>query len=394
MTAVSPRPSPSITQTKVDRRVFSDEEVYKQEMKILFQDGWTFVGLEAEIPNPGDFRRSWMGELPVIMSRARDGSVKVVENACSHRGALVALESKGNCSTFTCIYHQWVYGADGKLLGVPLRKNYTDGQHKDRGGLRAARVETFAGLVWATFGEVEPLIGYLAEAAPHLDAVLRGGEVEILGYHRYEVQGNWKLFFENTQDAYHASLLHNFSQALGIYTVGDNLVFENGHGAIKWDMVSLTDEIMERHLADKAFKMKDYKLFQSATQPGPGGFNRVMGVFPNALVLEEWDMLNVRHIVPKGVDRAELHTVALGLKGDSAEIRAKRARDYGNFFGPAGFAGRDDVVAVKAVQATEGVTSIDTSFMALGDLDAKSGDLEGEYTVRGFYGNYRERMGF
>ncbi|MGY4101490.1 aromatic ring-hydroxylating oxygenase subunit alpha [Nocardia sp. R16R-3T] len=387
--------TPKISQTEVDRRVFADDEIYRLEMQRLFRDGWTYVGLEAEIPEVGDFRRSWMGDLPVIMTRSRDGSVKVLENVCTHRGSLVALDQRGNCSTFTCIYHQWVFGDDGRLLGVPMRKNYTEGQHKERGGLRAARVETFSGMVWATFGEgVEPLAEYLADAGPHIEDVLRGGDVEILGYHRFEVQGNWKLFFENTQDAYHAALLHNFAMALGVNPVGENIVFQNGHGVLQWKTVSLSDEVMRKHMATNTFQMQDFSLFQSHDRPAENSWNRVMGLFPNALLLEEWDMLNVRHIVPKSPTRVELHTVSLGHKGESPEKHAKRARDYGNFFGPAGFAGRDDVVAVAAVQATEGVSSVDTSFMALGDLSTPSGDLEGEYTVRGFYDAYRSRMGW
>ncbi|HKS49818.1 MAG TPA: aromatic ring-hydroxylating dioxygenase subunit alpha [Amycolatopsis sp.] len=386
--------NPKITQTEVDRRVFADEEIYRLEMRRLFRDGWTFVGLEAEVPEPGDFRRSWMGDLPVIMTRSRAGSVNVLENVCSHRGSLVALDRRGNCSTFTCPYHQWVFADDGRQLGVPMRKKYTDARHKDRGGLRAARVETFAGLVWATFADdVEPLAEYLADAGPHIDEILRGGDVTVLGYHRFQVRANWKLFWENTEDAYHASLLHNFSQALKIYQVGENIAFENGHGAIRWEMVSLSDDAMRDHLANAKFQLRDFTLFQSHDRPA-GSWNRVVGLFPNALVLEEWDMLNVRHIVPKGTDCVELHTVALGLDGESPEKRAKRAHDYGNFFGPAGFAGRDDVVAIGAVQATEGVSSVRTSFMALGDLSERSGDLDGEYTVRAFYDEYRTRMGW
>jgi phenylpropionate dioxygenase-like ring-hydroxylating dioxygenase large terminal subunit len=385
---------PKITQTEVDRSVYIDDEVYRLEMQRLFRDGWAFVGLEAEVPNPGDFRRSWMGDLPVIMTRSRDGSINVLENVCSHRGALVALDQRGNCNTFTCIYHQWVFGDDGRLLGVPMRKNYSDGQYKKRGGLRAARVETFAGLVWATFAEdVEPLAEYIADAGPHVDEILRGGEVEILGYHRFEVRGNWKLFWENTEDAYHASLLHNFAQALQIYQVGNNIAFRNGHGVIRWEMVSVSDEMMRAHLQNAQFKIQDFSIFQSHDRPA-GSWNRVLGLFPNALVLEEWDMLNVRHIVPKGPDRVELHTVALGVKGESPEKWAKRARAYGNFFGPAGFAGRDDVVAIGAVQSTAEASSVQTSFMALGDLNERSGDLNGEYTVRAFYDEYRTRMGW
>ena len=41
------------------------------------------LGLEAEIPNPGDFKRTFVGERQVIMVRDAGGAVRVVENRCA-----------------------------------------------------------------------------------------------------------------------------------------------------------------------------------------------------------------------------------------------------------------------------------------------------------------------
>ncbi|MBI3229997.1 MAG: Rieske 2Fe-2S domain-containing protein, partial [Burkholderiales bacterium] len=66
---------------------YTREDLYKKELDRLFYNGhWCYVGLEAEIPNGGDFKRTVVGERSVVMVRDMDGQVNVVENVCAHRG--------------------------------------------------------------------------------------------------------------------------------------------------------------------------------------------------------------------------------------------------------------------------------------------------------------------
>ncbi len=83
---------------------------------------WLFLGLEAEIPNAGDFRASWLGDTPVVYNRAFDGTVYTFVNRCAHRGALVRREPWGNAADHTCIYHRWCYDIEGNLIGVPFQR--------------------------------------------------------------------------------------------------------------------------------------------------------------------------------------------------------------------------------------------------------------------------------
>jgi salicylate 5-hydroxylase large subunit len=102
---------------------YTSEEHYKRELDRLFYSGhWCYVGLEAEIPNPGDFRRTVIGERSVIMVRDPDGGVNVVENVCAHRGMRFCRERNGHAKDFFCPYHQWNYSLKGDLQGVPFRR--------------------------------------------------------------------------------------------------------------------------------------------------------------------------------------------------------------------------------------------------------------------------------
>ncbi len=75
-------------------------DLYEQELERLFYRGhWCYVGLEAEIPNAGDFKRTSIGERSVIMVRDRDGGINVVENVCAHRGARSAARTSATAAS-------------------------------------------------------------------------------------------------------------------------------------------------------------------------------------------------------------------------------------------------------------------------------------------------------
>ena len=56
---------------------------------------WNYLCLEAEMPEPGDYRTTFVGEMPVVVVRDEDGEIYAFENRCAHRGALIAWRSRG-----------------------------------------------------------------------------------------------------------------------------------------------------------------------------------------------------------------------------------------------------------------------------------------------------------
>ena len=99
-----------LTRGQVSREIFVNEEIYREEQERLFARAWLFVGHESQIPNPGDFFVSGMGEESVILCRDRAGEIHVFLNSCRHRGMKVCRYDEGNTPVFTCPYHGWSYG--------------------------------------------------------------------------------------------------------------------------------------------------------------------------------------------------------------------------------------------------------------------------------------------
>src|SRR6185437_4219065 len=120
--------------TRAPYRVMHDPEIYRQEQERIFRGPtWHYLCLDAEIPNPGDFRATWVGDTPVIVNRDSAGAVNAFVNRCAHRGAMVRRELSGNATEHTCIYHQWCYGLDGGLKSIPFRRGI-----RGKGGLDPA----------------------------------------------------------------------------------------------------------------------------------------------------------------------------------------------------------------------------------------------------------------
>ncbi len=126
--------------SRIPFSVYTREELHQRELeRFFYRKHWCYVGLEAEVPNPGDFKRTAIGERSVILVRDAQGELNVVENVCAHRGMQFCRERHGSRKEFVCPYHQWSYKLNGDLQGVPFRRGVRQGGRVERrhaGGLR------------------------------------------------------------------------------------------------------------------------------------------------------------------------------------------------------------------------------------------------------------------
>jgi len=109
--------------TRVPLWVYTDPDTYAREQTRIFAGPfWSYVGLAAEIPHPGDFKRTHVGDKPVVLVRDDGGRARVLENRCAHRGVQFCRADFGTVKEFMCPYHQWTYDLGGRLKAVPLRR--------------------------------------------------------------------------------------------------------------------------------------------------------------------------------------------------------------------------------------------------------------------------------
>jgi nitrite reductase/ring-hydroxylating ferredoxin subunit len=210
---------------RISREIFVNEAIYQEEQERLFARAWLFVGHDSQIPNPGDFFVSGMGEESVILCRDRAGEIHVFLNSCRHRGMKVCRYDEGNTPVFTCPYHGWSYGTDGRLVGVPyFREAYHSTLDRSQWGLvEVAQLCNYKGAIWATWDPAAPsFTEYLGDFTHYLDQTLDGwdgsdGGAEILGgIQKWRVPCNWKFPAENfSGDSYH-NISHRSVDLVGI----------------------------------------------------------------------------------------------------------------------------------------------------------------------------------
>jgi PAH dioxygenase large subunit len=213
--------SESATAATIDRHGFWDPAIFDDELDKIFKTSWLFVAHQSELEEKGDYVTRKMGTEPVIVTRDEAGQPRVFLNTCTHRGGQLCRADIGNTSHFRCAYHGWTFSNKGELRGVPeLRSVYPPQFDRRAHNLAAARVETFAGLVFATFNPDAPsLRDYLGDMGWYLDAYFGKAPMEVVGVPtRGILRSNWKVGAENYGgDAYHVSTTHRTAVELGVF---------------------------------------------------------------------------------------------------------------------------------------------------------------------------------
>jgi phenylpropionate dioxygenase-like ring-hydroxylating dioxygenase large terminal subunit len=202
-------------------QIFNDPDIYQLELEKVFAKTWVFVGHETEIPNPGDFVTRYIGRDPFILTRGKEQEIKLVFNACRHRGVKVCNSEKGNAAHFKCPYHGWTYENTGDLVKVPQKERAYKALEQKDWGLIEARVESYKGMI---FGCIDPDTGSLDEHLggfkwyldTHIDFV--EGGMEVVGEpHRWIVNADWKIGADNfSGDSYHTQFAHRSIFDLGL----------------------------------------------------------------------------------------------------------------------------------------------------------------------------------
>ncbi|UXA05398.1 Rieske 2Fe-2S domain-containing protein [Mycobacterium sp. SMC-2] len=379
---------------EVSARVVSDPAIFALEMERIFDRVWVFVAHDSEIPGSGDFVVRYMGLDSVIVSRDPDGDPHVLLNVCAHRGARVCSAERGTRTTFECPYHGWVYKNTGELRGMRAQRMiFGDGLDKGPLGLRRARVESFHGLIFATWNIDGPsLREYLGDMAFYYELMLglTDGGFKVAGPpQRWIVPANWKLASENfAVDNTHIFSVHKFVSELGLMPMMDpiglqflTLVSDPRHGhAFMSGFTALAllgaGEMSEHETIDrigesvgippKALPQVHQRL---RTELQRRAFQTMMpsvgALFPNFAFLnlnlptERGQsegviphLLSIRVYQPRSVDEMEIWSWGLVHKDADAELKAAGARAALRTFGPGGTFEQDDAEVWSLVQAS------------------------------------------
>jgi len=411
MSAPDPaRAWPGATLTRVPYWVYQDEGNYRSELRRIFEGPtWSFVCLEADLQQSGDFRTTFVGEMPVIVVRAEDGAIRAFENRCAHRGALISLDDQGTAKHFQCVYHAWTYDLRGNLTGIAFEKGSNGrggmpgGFSKSAHGPRKLETATLFGLVFASVcHDAPPIEDYLGpEILGRVARVLRK-PICVLGRFVQALPNNWKLYVENVKDTYHASLLHAFFGTFRItrLTQGGGIVLSADgahHASYTIDRAEDRSSTAYREQGIRSerqdYRLADPSLLDSVDEFGDGIQLQILTVFPGFVLQQIQNCLAVRQVLPKGPDAMELCWTYFGFADDTPEMRTRRLRQL-NLVGPAGYVSMEDGCVGGFVRRGAAAAADEVSVVNMGGDGTESAETRAtEASVRGFWKAYRRYMG-
>ncbi|WP_376870687.1 aromatic ring-hydroxylating dioxygenase subunit alpha [Albirhodobacter sp. R86504] len=402
---------------RVATPMYEDPAIFDAEMEKIFGKVWVWVGHVSEVPAKGNFKLSWVGQQPVIISRDRKDEVHVFVNRCRHRAASVCEVKKGKTSSFQCPYHGWGYGLDGSLRAIPYTEGYSDDFKKEDYGLKKLKVGIFEGMIFASFDmDVEPLEDFLGNAKPWIRLFMKQGggfPVKTLGEHQFKVPMNWKIQLENTTDAYHFPIVHkSFMQSLdGEATAqfsfldnNDGWVEDlgNGHSVMVMmpdlnDLDEDPDRAIPARFAELAEELrKEYdeaQVKRIVRAVGGCGFN--LNLFPNA----GCSLSFFRILRPVAVNETEIRHIALGMEGGPEAANQMRLRLHEHFQGPMGFGSPDDAEVWERVQrGSAGAGDVDVmvnrglGLEEMSENGLPKGDVSAETGMRAAYRMWKKVM--
>lgn len=220
---------------------YTSEAFLEREREALFDRGWTYAAVGAQLPARGDAFPVEVAGRPILLTRDRDGQVHAFHNVCRHRGLQLVSEPQHGKPTLVCPYHSWTYALNGDLKKTPhfCGPDCHDGGSLDRSeyGLMKIRCEMWHDLIFVNLsGDAGPLsdvMGPLEQRWADYDfSLLRYG-----GSASFDIETNWKLAVENWVESYHLPWTHHTLNSISDMSVHYSMLEDTylGQGSNTYD---------------------------------------------------------------------------------------------------------------------------------------------------------------
>lgn len=218
---------------------YTSPEMFELERRAIFSRKWLLTTHKLRLQKTGDWLRYSVAGYGFILVRDREGNVNAFHNVCRHRAFPVVTEENGTSRIFSCKYHGWSYGLNGKLAKAPGYQDLEDFD-KNMNGLLPIHVHIDAnGFIWVNLdSSPQPEISWEDDfKGIDLSSRFQGFNFEDYNFdHTWEMDGayNWKLLADNYNECYHCQTSHPDVPALAdlsAYTVDtkDGSIIHNGN---------------------------------------------------------------------------------------------------------------------------------------------------------------------
>lgn len=339
----------------VDSRIYSDEQIFEDELNKIWKKTWIPVCHESELKEAYSFRTMTIAREPVIVVRGKDMVVRAFLNVCPHRGNMIERRPSGNYKkgtpsgtpkTMTCMFHAWSFDMKGKCVNISRKEaGYQDRLNENQVGLRELKCEVyFGGFVWVSLND-DIGVSVAEFAKGSLDVLLPSlseEPLEVFHYHKAIIPCNYKLWHDTNCEFYH-DYLHYHNRITGFndaYFARKNNGFDGGHinvGSFEVQYENYEgshgrEELSFPHLPPNHWYMID--------------------MFPGVNFNLRGSALRCDLMTPLGPNSVMIEFRGLGLASDSKKDRQTRIDHHNSIWGPFGRNLHEDLLAVTGQGAS------------------------------------------
>ncbi|MGH7039233.1 MAG: aromatic ring-hydroxylating oxygenase subunit alpha [Stellaceae bacterium] len=231
--------------------LFADAEIFATERTRIFARSWIIADHLSRLDGDGRYFTLDTGLRPLVVTRESADRLHALGNLCLHAGYRVCEDEEGGGERLHCLYHDWEYALDGRLLYPALSPERYD---PARLRLPEHTLAVESGLILVA---LSPTASPHPEEAADLPAWLAGAAV--VARTRFSTERNWKHL--------HAALSAAAEPILGAPPIAPVLSF----GALGL-VIRGRDRAVVLRLIPKAVERTDVHLIRlSAARTGAGG---------------------------------------------------------------------------------------------------------------------------
>lgn len=375
--------SPNLPATHfVDSKIYTDEGIYREEVKSIFNKVWLIACHESELPNAFDYRTYVhpSGKHLFVIRDERMG-IRCFYNTCSHRGNTLLQNPSGNAKRITCVFHHWSYDVHGNCIDIPREEpGYANRLGKKDVGLREVKAAVgYGGFVWVNIDDAcQTLEEFIGDAFEDLAAEL-SHPMEVFHYHKAVIDTNYKLWHDTNRELYH-DYMHYHNRLTGLSQKGyfDRVYHTYPNGHVQLDSM----EIQYQAYAGKQRMLS----WPGATK----ACHKLINIFPGTTVVLRAPSFRVDTMTPLGANKVMIEFRGFGLKADTPDERSERLKYHNDLWGPFGLNLHEDLLATQ-LQTRSMRDGVENCYVLHGREENRT--THDEIGMRQYYAEWGKRTG-
>jgi carnitine monooxygenase subunit len=296
--------------------VYHDPDFFRVEMDRVIRPSWQVVCHVNDIENAGDWHSFELLGESVIVVRGDNGAVRAFHNVCRHRASRLVDGSSGCAKKLVCPYHGWAYENDGRLSGVPNKRDYA-GLDMAALGLNPVALEIWQGFVFVRLEGDGPSVAEMMAPYETMVAPYRFPEMRSFGRVTLRPRAlNWKTIADNYSDGLHIPIAHP----------GLTRLFGRGYGIEANDHVDrMWGDLVDRPSSNPSERMYQHILPRVDHLPEAAQRHWLyFKLWPNVAFDIYPDQVDFMQFIPVSATHTMIREIAYALPDDRREMKAAR----------------------------------------------------------------------